>query len=183
MQRGVKNTVTKMLAVAVGMFCFGFALVPIYDVFCQITGLNGKTSNKAYTAVDVAVDTSRQVTVRFIATNNENMPWEFAPTIRSVKVHPGEAVNTEFIARNPRTSRMVAQAIPSVVPFKAAAYFHKTECFCFTQQVLEGGERINMPVQFIVDQDLPTEVRTITLAYTLFDVTERNEEKPAVAAL
>ena len=172
MQQSIKKTVRNSLLVTVGMFAFGFALVPIYDIFCDITGLNGKTSDTAYQAVDVAVDTSRRVTVQFVATNNENMPWEFKPAVSSIVVHPGEAVSTEFFARNPRPVAMVAQAVPSVVPFKAAEYFHKTECFCFNQQPLDGRTETLMPLQFIVDVDLPKDVKTITLAYTLFDVTE-----------
>lgn len=173
MDKPVKKTVRQMLLITVGMFGFGFALVPLYDVFCDITGLNGKTSDTAYEAVDVAVDTSRSVTVQFVATNNENMPWEFKPVVSSMKVHPGEVASTEFFARNPRATAMTAQAVPSLVPFKAAEYFHKTECFCFNQQPLDGKSETMMPLRFIVDVDLPKEVKTITLAYTLFDVTEK----------
>ncbi len=172
MESSVKKTVRNALFATVGMFAFGFALVPIYDVFCDITGLNGKTSDSPYTAVDVAVDTSRNITVQFVATNNENMPWEFKPAVSSMVVHPGEAVSTEFFVRNPKPVSMVAQAVPSVVPFKAAEYFHKTECFCFNQQPLDGRSETLMPLRFIVDVDLPKDVKTITLAYTLFDVTE-----------
>lgn len=173
MQKNIKHTVSRMLLIVVGMFGFGFALVPLYDVFCDITGLNGKTSDTPYQAVDVAVDKSRTVKVRFFATNNDGMPWEFKPAVSSIEVHPGEAVTTEFFARNPRPVAMIAQAVPSVVPFEAAAYFHKTECFCFNQQPLEGKGETLMPLQFIVDVDLPETVSTITLAYTLFDVTDK----------
>lgn len=171
----IAKTVRKSLFIVIGMFGFGFALVPIYDVFCDITGLNGKTADTAYEAVDVQVDTDRTVLVRFMATNNENMPWEFRPTVTSIEVHPGQAVSTEFFARNPRAVPMMAQAVPSLVPFKAAQYFHKTECFCFNQQTLDGETEVMMPLQFIVDVDLPQEVKTITLAYTLFDVSENME--------
>ena len=173
MDKPVKKTVRQMLLIVVGMFGFGFALVPLYDVFCDITGLNGKTSDTAYEAVDVVVDTSRTVKIQFVATNNENMPWEFKPTVSSMNVHPGEVASTEFFARNPRSVAMIAQAVPSLVPFKAAEYFHKTECFCFNQQPLEAKTETMMPLRFIVDVDLPKEVKIITLAYTLLDVTEK----------
>jgi len=170
-----KILVQKLLVVIVGMFAFGFALVPLYDVFCQVTGINGKTSKMAYEAVEVKVDTSRTVTVKFVATNNDKMPWEFRPEKTSMKVHPGEIASTTFYAKNPTDKRMVAQAIPSVSPGRAADLFHKTECFCFTQQALQAHEAIDMPLRFIVDQDLPKDIKVITLAYTLFDVTNRAE--------
>jgi len=166
------DIVKRLSIVVIGMFFFGFALVPIYDVFCDVTGLNGKTNQQAYISADDIIDTDRSVTVQFVATNNESMPWEFRPDVFKLKVHPGEEVQTTFFARNPRSYDMVAQAIPSVSPGKAAAYFHKTECFCFNQQPLAAGESTDMPLSFIVDRDLPSGVHTITLSYTLFDITE-----------
>lgn len=168
---GVLKTVVKLSAAVAGMFCFGFLLVPLYDVFCDVTGLNGKVSGEAYQAVDVAVDTSRVIKVQFVATNNDGMPWEFKPHVTSVDVHPGELTSTMFYAKNPLSTAMTAQAIPSVMPIRAAEYFHKTECFCFSQQILQAGEAVEMPLRFIVDQDTPKDVHTITLSYTLFDVT------------
>ena len=170
---GIPKTVAKLLVAVAGMFCFGFLLVPLYDVFCEVTGLNGKVSGEAYQAVDVAIDTSRTIKVQFVATNNDSMPWEFKPHVTSVIVHPGELVSTTFYAKNPRTIAMTAQAIPSVMPLRAAEYFHKTECFCFSQQILQAGEEVEMPLRFIVDQDTPKDVHTITLSYTLFDVTDQ----------
>ncbi|MEX2964012.1 cytochrome c oxidase assembly protein [Microbulbifer sp. TYP-18] len=170
----------KLLALAAGMLLFAiFVMPPLYDAFCEITGLNGKTGDK-YEAVPAAVDTSRLVTVQFVATNNENMPWQFKPSVVSMQVHPGEARDTVFIAYNPTDRKMISQAIPSLIPFKAAAYFHKTECFCFNQQVLQGGESAELPLRFIVDPDLPPSVNTITLSYTLFDVTERISDNHAL---
>ncbi|KUJ83062.1 cytochrome c oxidase assembly protein [Microbulbifer flavimaris] len=163
----------KLLTLAVSMLVFAiFVMPPLYDAFCEITGLNGKTGTK-YEAVPAAVDRERLVTVQFVASNNENMPWAFRPSVVSVKVHPGEAMDTVFLADNPTGKLMVGQAIPSVVPFKAAQYFHKTECFCFNQQTLAAGESAELPLRFIIDPDLPASVNTITLSYTLFDVTER----------
>ncbi len=167
-----QRLVTRLLLVTVGMFGFGFALVPIYDVFCEITGLNGKTNAEAYISVEDRIDTSRKITVQFIATNGEGMVWDFKPDVFEIKVHPGEEFHTTFYAENPTGAKMLAQAIPSVAPGRAAAYFLKTECFCFNQQTLAGGESVDMPLTFIVDRDLPATITTITLSYTLFDVTE-----------
>lgn len=171
-----RRLVIRLLAVVVGMFAFGFALVPIYDVMCQAFGINGKTAG-AYQGQQ-AVDESRQVRVQFLATNSADMVWEFHPKADELTVVAGASNEMLFVAHNPTDMPMTAQAIPSVAPSKAAAFFHKTECFCFTQQVLQPGERIEMPVRFIVDRDLPKDVKHLTLAYTLFDITAR---KPPVA--
>lgn len=178
LQGGARRTIKRSLLVVVGMFFFGFALVPIYDVFCEVTGLNGKTNSQAFVPAAELIDTSRTVTVQFVATNNEGMPWEFRPQVFSMKVHPGEQVDTTYFARNPRGVRMVAQAVPSVSPGRAANYFLKTECFCFNRQELDGGEAIDMPLSFIVDRDVPASVNTITLSYTLFDVTGADTGQP-----
>ena len=167
------DTVIKLVTVAVGMFAFVFVvMVPLYDVLCDALGINGKTSGSAYTAVEARVDESRTITVQFMATNNEGMPWEFGPSVSAMKVHPGAVNDTVFHARNPLPEAMIAQAVPSVSPARAAAYFHKTECFCFNHQPLDGESAAEMPLQFIVDQDLPKDIRTITLSYTIFDVTD-----------
>ena len=167
------DTATKLVVVAVAMFAFVFVvMVPLYDVLCDALGINGKTSGQAYTSVPAVVDESRTVTVQFVATNNEGMPWEFGPSTTAMKVHPGAVNDTVFYARNPMPQAMVAQAIPSVSPARAAEFFHKTECFCFNQQPLDGKTAADMPLQFIIDQDLPRDIKTITLSYTIFDVTE-----------
>lgn len=173
----------KLTGIVIGMFVFAIWIMPpIYDVFCEITGLNGKTGGP-YTAVAAEIDTSRSITVQFVATNNQGMPWEFQPTINSVKVHPGEETQVTFFARNVTGKDMIAQAIPSLVPFKAVEYFHKTECFCFNQQPLQAGTSAEMPLKFIVDQDIPKQVHTITLSYTLFDVTEQLKDSLASVAV
>jgi cytochrome c oxidase assembly protein subunit 11 len=175
------DTVTKLVIVAVAMFAFVFVvMVPLYNVLCDALGINGKTSGAAYTAVQAGVDESREVTVQFIATNNAGMPWEFRPSQTMMTVHPGASNETVFFARNPLPDAMVAQAIPSVSPSRAAEYFHKTECFCFDRQPLDGRSAADMPLQFIIDRDLPKDISTITLSYTLFDVTEM--DRGAVAA-
>ena len=169
----VMDTVTKLVLVSVMMFAFVFVvMVPLYNVLCDVLGINGKTSGQAYTAVDVRVDIEREITIQFIASNNEGMPWDFGPSVTAMKVNPGAVNETVFFARNPQSQAMVAQAIPSISPSRAAEYFHKTECFCFNQQPLDGDSSAEMPLQFIVDQDLPRDIKTITLSYTIFDVTE-----------
>lgn len=168
-----KRLVSRLLMLVVGMFGFGFLLVPIYDVMCEAFGINGKTSSTAYQGGDGSIDEDRSVRVQFISTNAEGMVWSFGPQTNELILHPGETQEIIFTAHNPTSKPMIAQAIPSVSPSKAAAYFHKTECFCFTQQLLQPGETVEMPVRFIVDRALPGEVHRLTLSYTLFDVTER----------
>ena len=168
----VFNTVVQLLVAALAMFAFVFVvMVPLYNVLCDALGINGKTGGR-YQAVATQVDSSRLVTVQFLATNNDGMPWEFRPSTTAMQVNPGAVNSTVFLARNPRSEAMVAQSIPSISPGRAARYFHKTECFCFNQQALDGETSAELPLQFIVDQDLPRDIHTITLSYTLFDVTE-----------
>ena len=173
----VKNhakLVVVLAAIVLGMFGFGFALVPIYNKLCSALGINGKTNPKAI-AYDVskAKIAEREVVVEFVATNNGGVPWAFYPKTRKLKVHPGEIAKLAFYAENTTDHSMTVQAIPSVTPGIAAKYLKKTECFCFTQQTLNGHEAMDMPLLFHLDTDLPTNVKTITLAYTLFDVTDR----------
>ncbi|CEA04821.1 cytochrome C oxidase assembly protein [Pseudomonas saudimassiliensis] len=177
------SLVKRLLLLVVGMFAFGFLLVPIYDVMCQALGINGKTSGSVWEGQGQAVDEQRDVRVQFISSNAEGMRWSFGPQEEEIVLHPGEARTVNFLAHNPTDRVMVAQAIPSVAPARAAAYFHKTECFCFTQQVLQPGESIEMPVRFVVDPALPKDVRRLTLAYTLFDVTERMAASLDLAAV
>ncbi len=173
-QKGsVKATVSKLLLVVVVMFAFVFVvMVPLYNVLCDVLGINGKTGGR-YEAVEAKVDTERTIKVQFVARNNDAMPWSFAPAAKVLRVHPGELHSTAFIASNPVSRDMVGQAIPSIVPARAAAYFNKTECFCFNQQPLKAGEQADLPLQFVIDQALPADIHTITLSYTLFDVSER----------
>lgn len=168
-----QKLLTKLLAGATGMFFFAvFLMPPLYDLFCEVTGIGGKTKGP-YEAVAVEVDTSREVVVQFVATNNEYMPWNFKPIEHSITVHPGERREVKFLAHNKTEQDMVAQAIPSMVPYNATDYFHKTECFCFNNQPLAAGEQAELPLIFIVDPDLPKSINTLTLSYTLFDITGR----------
>ena len=163
----------KLVALAVAMFMFAiFVLPPLYDLFCEITGIGGKTDS-AYTAVAVEVDTSRDIEVQFVATKNATMPWDFYPIEERVIVHPGAAREVIFYAHNRTSSDMLGQAIPNVLPNNAADYFHKTECFCFNNQPLAAGESAELALVFIVDPDLPASVNTVTLSYTMFDITDR----------
>lgn len=170
-----RRTATWLAAIAVGMFGFGFALIPFYDVMCKALGISREniTRQTAYVPDAVAVDTTRSVRVQFLATNDGTMPWEFRPQVTDLHVNPGAVAQTTFYVRNPAPSAMIAQAVPSISPPEAAQYFHKVECFCFTQQALDPGAQLDMPLQFVVDKALPAGIRTITLSYTLFDVTGR----------
>jgi len=161
--------------IVLGMFAFGFALVPIYNSLCKTLGINGKTNTEAiaYDASKATIATNREVLVQFVATNNSGVPWAFYPKVKQMKVHPGEIVKLAFYAENKTDHRMVVQAVPSVTPGLAAKYLKKTECFCFTQQTLNGHEAMNMPLLFHLDPELPKKVNTVTLSYTLFDVTDR----------
>ena len=162
-----------LTGIVFGMFAFGFALVPIYNSLCKTLGINGKTNTEAiaYDVTKANIAVNRTVEVEFVATNNGGVPWAFYPNTKKLLVHPGEMVKLAFYAENKTNHRMTVQAIPSVTPGIAAKYLKKTECFCFTQQTLNGHEAMNMPLLFHLDTDLPANVKTITLAYALFDVT------------
>lgn len=167
------RTIRKLVFMALGMFAFGWALIPLYDVICDITGLGGKTGGQyAYDPAETRVDKSRLVKVNFITNTNAGMPWQFWSDKGGMRVHPGQLNEALFYVKNNTSRRMVGQAIPSVVPLTATDYFHKTECFCFNSQVLEPGEEMEMPMRFIVDSDLPGNVQSISLSYALFDITE-----------
>ena len=169
----------KLAVIALAMFGFGFALVPLYDVFCDLTGLNGKTATTAATADAAQIDISREVVIEFIARPNKQMPWIFEPEVRRMTVHPGEIHIMNYLAENPTGRFIVGQAVPSVSPGQAALYFHKIECFCFTQQKLDAGKNMLMPLQFYVAPALPSQFSTITLSYTLYDVTNGWTESTA----
>ncbi len=145
-----RTLVSKLLLMACLMFGFGFALVPLYDVFCEVTGINGKTASTPATVLADGVDTSREITIEFLARPNNDMPWIFKPEIRRMTVHPGEVHVMNYLAENPTAQLIVGQAVPSVSPGQAALYLHKIECFCFTQQKLAAGKNMLMPVQFYV---------------------------------
>ncbi|WP_444995969.1 cytochrome c oxidase assembly protein [Aliikangiella sp. IMCC44359] len=166
-----KQLVFKLVAVVAGMFVFAFALVPLYDVFCDITGINGKTRGKAlYQAT--TIDSKREVTIEFLTNVNRGMPWEFKSMVRSVKVHPGELNEVRFYAKNNSHKDIIGQSVPSISPGEGSLYLNKTECFCFEQQLLAAGEEIEMPMKFYVDADLPKDITHLTLSYQLFNITD-----------
>ena len=173
-----KQLTVRLLLLAVGMFGFGFALVPIYDVFCEITGFGGKTNAEAAIDIAVAPDVSREIDLEFITTVNQYAPWEFHAELDGMTVHPGGLYEATFIARNLTDKHKIAQAVPSVAPQQAAGHFKKLDCFCFTQQEFMPGEEKAMPVRFIVDSDLPEYIDTITLSYTFFDTATHNDDMP-----
>ena len=164
-----RRVVKRLGIAALLMFGFGFAMVPLYDVFCDITGLNGKTGRiELEEALSQTVDEDREVTVEFLATVHSDLPWEFRPMVKKVKVHPGEVIEVNYFARNKTGEVVTGQAVPSLAPGLAAKYFSKTECFCFTRQALGPGEGKEMPLRFIVDPELPENVRTVSLSYTFY---------------
>jgi len=170
MTRAAENRklLVKLTVIAVGMFGFGFALVPFYKAICDVTGLNNLV-NADRTPVNTQVDPTRTVVFEFDA-NSHGPAWRFTPVQHSVKVHPGEMVTVEFEIVNRSNTAVVGQAIPSYGPKSAAEFVRKLECFCFRQQRLEPGEVRRMPVQFVLDGNLPRDVNIITLSYTYFEV-------------
>ena len=174
--RDHKKLVFILVGLVFGMFGFGFALVPIYKTLCRELGINGKTNTTAFVYDSTKggmIDLSRSIVVQFVTTKNGQLPWQFYPEIKRVIVHPGEMKRVAFYGRNDTGHYMVVQAIPSITPGLAAKYFKKTECFCFTQQPLQAHEARDFPLLFHLDPELPEEIHTITLSYTLFDITKR----------
>ena len=169
-----KNTHTFLLvALALGMFGFAFALVPLYNVICEITGLNGRTSAQAALIGEIeasAVPVDREVTIEFLAKVARGMPWQFRPMEDKLVVRPGEMRATTFYVRNRAQRPVTGQAVPSVSPGQAALYLKKVECFCFEQQELPAGGEMEMRVTFYLDPELPADINELTLAYTMFNV-------------
>jgi cytochrome c oxidase assembly protein subunit 11 len=176
--------VGKLAVIVLGMFAFGYALVPIYRAICEMTGINvlslsvkqipGASSSQA---ANTQVDKTRSITVEFDA--NSRGPWHFKPAMRSVQVHPGELTTVMYEFQNVQNRAMSAQAIPSYAPRQSASHFNKLECFCFNQYTLEPGEKREWPVAFVIDTKLPKDVTTITLSYTFFEVGGRTPAAPA----
>ena len=178
--------VGKLAVITVGMFVFGYALVPLYKSICEMTGINilamgdrnipGATSSAP---ANTQVDKSRLITVEFDA--NSRGPWEFKPAQRSVQVHPGEMATVMYEFKNVQNRTIAAQAIPSYAPQQAGAHFNKLECFCFNQYTLLPGERKSWPVVFVIDPKLSKDVKTITLSYTFFEVGGKTPAAPLVS--
>ncbi|MDX1491364.1 MAG: cytochrome c oxidase assembly protein [Pseudohongiellaceae bacterium] len=175
--------VKKLFLITVGMFGFGFAMVPMYDVICDITGLNGKTSGRYTAELEQSAEQleERQITVQFLAQNNEGMSWAFRANDPQVKVKPGEVKVVSYQAKNVKDYAMTGQAIPSVAPNEAAQYLKKIECFCFAEQDLAPGEEVEMALRFFVDKDIPKHITKLTLSYSLFDITKEQNAAESVA--
>ena len=174
----------KLAVITLGMFAFGYALVPIYRAICEVTGINILALSERNVpglspkgvAVNTQVDTSRLITVEF--DTNVRGPWDFKPLVRSMQVHPGQLSTVMYEFQNVQNRTMAAQAIPSYAPQQAANHFNKLECFCFTQYTLAPGEKKDWPVAFVIDPRLPKDVTTITLSYTFFEVGGKTPAAP-----
>ncbi|TRW49004.1 cytochrome c oxidase assembly protein [Aliidiomarina halalkaliphila] len=176
------RVITRLLASVMIMFAFGFALVPLYEKFCEVTGFNGRTSNTAATADEsMQIDQSRVITVEFHTRVSRGVSWDFTSEVRSVRLHPGEVKIVNFYVENKTNRDVVAQALPSVAPGEASLYLNKTECFCFENQPLAAGERAVMPMQFYLDPDLPDHVHRLTLSYMMYDLTDQVRPRTASA--
>ena len=173
LQRANRNMTWKLLAIAAGAFGFGFALVPLYNVLCSVTGYGDQAKLLQKVSAIEHPDVNRTVTVEFLTDVASNGEWEFRPVKRRIEVHPGELYTAEFYAHNLTGRDTVAQAVPNISPSEVAAYFHKTECFCFAPQHFKINEGRNMPVRFIIDPAMPSHIDLITLAYTFFDESSR----------
>jgi cytochrome c oxidase assembly protein subunit 11 len=166
-----RELVLKLAALSAGMFVFGFAMVPLYDAFCELTGFGGKTTAVAQELTE-AVDQTRTVRVEFLASLARSAPWEFRPAVGHLDVHPGRLYETHFDARNLTDAAIVAQAVPSVAPGIAAEHLKKTVCFCFTTQAFQPRETRELDLVFMIDPKLPAHLDTLSLSYTLFAVAD-----------
>lgn len=167
------NLFWKLIAIAAGSFGFGFALVPLYNVLCSVTGYGDQAKLLQKVKAIEHPDPSRTVEVEFLTDVASAGSWEFHPEVRRIEVHPGELYTAKFWARNLTGRDMTAQAVPNISPSEVAAYFHKTECFCFSLQHFKLNEGRDMPVRFIIDPALPKHIDLVTLAYTFFDASSR----------
>ncbi len=180
-QQKNKRLAGKLSLTAVGMVLFALFVLPaLYNLICDITGLDGRTGRiEKEQALATRPDKTRLIKIEFDANVNGDLPWEFKPLTKRIEVHPGEVATVSYYAKNLSNRTIVGQAVPYVTPIKVAKYFNKTECFCFTQQKFGPGEDKEMPLRFIVDPDLPKDVSTITLSYTFFDTKQSGvEEEP-----
>lgn len=168
--------VGKLATLSIAMFAFGYVVMPpLYNVICDITGLNGRTNSAAVAAPDGSVISDRTITVEFVSVINSSAAWSFKPVVQTMEVVPGKTYTTNYIAKNLSSGPAVGQAVPSVAPSSAAKYFNKIECFCFTKQEFAGRAEKEMPLIFFVEPDLPRSIDTITLSYTYFNTGEDPE--------
>ena len=172
-----RKLVGGLLIMTACSFGFGWALVPLYDVFCRAIGVGNAEAKDGPAVVQEAVDPSREITIEFVASPASVGSYEFRPEVASMRVHPGKLYEADFYAKNLTSSATVAQAVPSIAPAGTAQYFHKTECFCFSPQKFGVGEGRDMPVRFIVDPKLPPNIDRLTLAYTFYDTTQSTTQR------
>jgi cytochrome c oxidase assembly protein subunit 11 len=170
--RSNRRLVVGLLVMTAGSFAFGWALIPLYDVFCRVAGIGNAEAKAGRSVARENIDPNREITIEFVADPASVGSYEFRPKVASMRIHPGKLYDTQFYAKNLTSVASVAQAVPSISPGAAARYFHKTECFCFSPQRFGVGEGRDMPVRFIVDPALPSNVDKLTLAYTFFDTTQ-----------
>ena len=170
-----KAVLKKLMLITLGMFGFAYALVPMYNIACDKGWFIQERIDLS--ELNTQVDSSRWVTVEFLANVNEKMPWKFEPEQKSIRIHPGALTNVVYKVVNTTDRKIVGQAVPSYGPALAGKYFKKVQCFCFTQQTMKPGEFREMPVVFVVEPNLPKDVNTITLSYTFFELNK--ESKPA----
>jgi cytochrome c oxidase assembly protein subunit 11 len=184
-----KRTTTLLLSgLVVVMFGFGFAMVPLYNLFCQVTGTQSLAQRSEIGRVaDVAgdrIDESRWVTVKFDTTVHPDLPWDFSALTHRIRVHPGATYEVNFSAHNRSSEQVTGQAIPSIAPWQATPYFNKMACFCFNQQTLEGSQQADMPLRFRVSNDLPEEIHSLTLSYSFMRLKgaepDDNDNHPAI---
>ena len=171
-KRANRKLVRALLVMTAGAFAFGWALVPLYDVLCRAAGIGNAEAKAGRSVVREAIDPNREITIEFLAEPASLGSFDFRPQAASMRVHPGKLYDTQFHAENLTRTASVAQAVPSISPTGTAKYFHKTECFCFSPQKFAAGEGRDMPVRFIVDPGLPSNVDKHTLAYTIYDTTQ-----------
>jgi cytochrome c oxidase assembly protein subunit 11 len=171
-KRANRRLLAGLLIMTAVSFAFGWALVPLYDVFCRTVGIGNAAAKAGPVKANEAVDANREITVEFMASPASVGSFEFRPEVASMRVHPGKLYDTQFFAKNLTAVASVAQAVPSISPTGSAQYFHKTECFCFSPQKFAVGEGRDMPLRFIVDPQLPANVDKLTLAYTFYDTTQ-----------
>ncbi|MCD9148436.1 cytochrome c oxidase assembly protein [Pseudophaeobacter flagellatus] len=170
--QGPQKTVLQLVAVVITMGALSWASVPFYDWFCRVTGFGGVTGVAARGSDTILNDT---VTVRFDASKARDFAWEFKPVQREMEIQIGETGLAFYEAYNPTDRPIAGQASYNVTPYSAGAFFEKIDCFCFTEQVLQPGERVEMPVTFFVDPEIVTDrdgkfVHTITLSYTFYEI-------------
>jgi cytochrome c oxidase assembly protein subunit 11 len=172
-QRKANRSLVRSLAVmTAGSFVFGFALVPLYGVFCRVAGIANAEAKAGPAIVTESPDPNRLITIDFLTSPASVGSFDFRPEVRSMQIHPGKLYDIEFFARNLTAAPSVAQAVPSISPGAAVKFFRKTECFCFRQQKFGAGESKEMPVRFMVDRGLPRSIDHLTLAYAFYDVTQ-----------